>query len=177
MTPYLVAGTAAVALAAGVWMGYKAGADRYLDGFQAGVESQQKLSDAEMQRVIASARSAAEKARADGFQKALEQERARQDEIQQAARRLEQDKRALADRVAALLRRVRRAESPSVADSGSGGVPPSGPADAAGTDSDQLLAADRRMVELAGAADAEAANYRACYRWIYGPQVRTDEPT
>ncbi len=163
---------------AGREAGHSAGkAEGDKEGFARGVESAGKTHDAALTTLIAQAREAAEKARADGFQKALEQERARQDEIQQAARRLEQDKRQLASRVDSLLRRVRRAEAPSPADSSSGGVPPSGqsadgdvgPTDPAGL----LYEADRRMVGESGAADYEAGRFLSCLRWIYGPQVRT----
>lgn len=142
------------------------------DGFKRGVARTNELRDKELRAYIAEAREAAEKARADGFQKALEQERARQDEIQQAARRLERDKRALASRVASLLGRVRDYETARSAASGDGGVPEAGAADLARAETARLLSeVSREFLRTAGAADAESADFAACYREFYGDRV------
>lgn len=150
------------------------------DGYKRGVQRTNELRDKELRAYIAEAREAAEKARADGFQKALEQERARQDEVQRAAQRYADDARKLATANRSLADRVRRLQARDPAASSSDPVPGAdqspggdvGPTDPAGL----LYEADRRMVEESGAADYEAGRFLSCHRWVYSKdQVRTTE--
>lgn len=177
MTPYLIAGTAAVSLAAGVWLGYQTGAGQYKVGFAEGVRSQQKLSDAEMRRVLAEARETAAKAREDGARQALEQERADRDRVQRAAEESVRDAQELATAVSALRRRLRLAESTSAAAGGGSGLPaPAGPAVVPEPADTQWLlpeAGRDAIARLAEGAEWESQRYGRCYRWVYSDQVRT----
>lgn len=168
MNPYIVLGTAGAILAAGVWGGYQMAGARYIVGFQAGVASQQKISDAEMARLIAESRASTARALQEAAQAHAEQERVRHES--EARQRAVQAQEA-ADTAAALrdLRRRLRVATASRDAGGSGAMSaalPSPPGPVNDPDTARLLRdAAGKLVDLTEAAEREAGRYRSCYRW------------
>ena len=177
-TAWIAGGTLVAGLGAGFWVGHEMGAARYLDGLHAGIKSQQKISDAEIARLIAQSRADAAVAVQTATQAILDKEKARHESEAHQRALQAQEAAHVASTVADLRRRLRVATSRPVA-SGPGALSSTlsaSPGLTASPDAERnLLKAGRGILRFAEAAETEAGRYRVCHRWVYSdPQVRSE---
>jgi len=171
VNPYVAIGTAGAILAAGVWGGYQLGAARYIVGFQEGVRSQQKISDAELARLLADSRAEVATAVQEATQAILDKEKARHESEAQQRALAEKEAASVATTLASLRGRLRNATarpyvgSPNPVPSAS--PSPTGPVNGA-DDARDIHDDSGILFDLAGAAEWEAGRYRSCYRWVSG---------